>query len=77
MKRLILMVASLATVLVTGAVFARADYRPNQVGPQTEERLDQGERVRFRGEVKRIDMRAGEALAPQGIGRSRTLGSPA
>ncbi|MGC2423432.1 MAG: hypothetical protein WA666_03645 [Nitrospirota bacterium] len=61
MKRLILIVASLAAVLVTGPVFARADYRPNtNLAPENERRLDQGLQVRFEGTVRRIDMREGE-----------------
>jgi hypothetical protein len=67
MKRLILMVASLAVVLVTGAVFAQADeYRP-VVGPK-EHRLEEGRRVQFQGHVDGINMRAGEMLFRKDVG---------
>ena len=68
MKRLILMVASLAVVLVTGAVFAQADqFRP---GAQVhkEYKLEEGGRVQFSGHVRSIDMRAGALLLRKDAG---------
>lgn len=77
MKRLILIVASLAVVLVTGPVFARADYRPNtELSPQKEKKLDQGLRIQFQGVVKRIDMREAEVWLRNRAGEVMHLKAP-
>ena len=76
MKRLILMVASLAVVLVTGPVFAQTDeYRPG-VGVRQEHRLEEGKTVQFRGHVRSIDMRAGALLLRKEAGGMVSLKAP-
>jgi hypothetical protein len=76
MKRLILMVASLAMVLVTGAVFAQPpEYRPD-IGPSREHRLEHGARVQFSGRVRGIDMRAGALLLRKETGGVVSLKAP-
>jgi hypothetical protein len=76
MKRLILIVASLAVVLVTGAVCAQADeYRPGP-GVRREYRLEKGARVHFSGHVRAIDMRAGALLLRKDAGGDISLKAP-
>ncbi len=76
MKRLILMVASLAVVLVTGAVFAQADEYGPITTPRKEHRLEEGRRVQFSGHVRSIDMRAGALLLRKDAGGMISLKAP-
>jgi hypothetical protein len=76
MKRLILMAASLAVVLATGAVYVHADeFRPG-IGPRREYRLEEGKRVQFMGRVRAIDMRGGELLLRKETGDMVSLKAP-
>lgn len=76
MKRLILMAAALAAVLVTGAVFAQADeFRPG-IGPNKEYRLEEGRRAQFQGHVSGVDMRAGVLLLRERSGDMVSLKAP-
>jgi hypothetical protein len=76
MKRLILMVASLAVVLVTGAAFVQADqFRPD-ISERKEHRLEEGRQVQYSGHVRGVDMRAGVLLLRREAGGVISLKAP-